>query len=104
MRKLFLALLILGLVGIAGYGAYRGYISWRQRQLVKQARVYLTKSDTRNALLCLQRALRARPADAEASRRWPTAGAGHPQRTALAQASSSSIQRHQRPVALAQTA
>jgi len=68
MKKLFLAILILGLVSVAGYGAYRGYVSWRQHQLVKQARVFSAKSDPKNALLCLQRALRAKPGDVEASR------------------------------------
>src|SRR5512135_1289796 len=68
MKKLLLGILIAGLLATTGYGLYRGYISWRQHQLVKQARVFLGKSDARNALLCLQRSLRSKPTDVEACR------------------------------------
>ena len=69
MWKILLALLMLALLlGGGGYAAYRGYKHVRQVRLVKQARAYLEKSNTRKALLCVQRALGYNSRDVEACR------------------------------------
>ena len=58
MRKLIWFLVIVCLLGAGGFAGYRGYKSWRQARLVKLAQSFLAKADHRNAMLCLQRALR----------------------------------------------
>ncbi|HSA01221.1 MAG TPA: hypothetical protein P5055_10840, partial [Candidatus Paceibacterota bacterium] len=68
MKKLLIGLIVICVFAVCGYFGYRGYIKWRQVQLVKQARVFLEKSDSRNAYLCLQRAIQANPFDIEACR------------------------------------
>ena len=68
MRKVLLIVLVLGILALGGYGGYRGYMSLRQAHLIKQAQHYLTKSDARRALLCLERVLRSNPRNVEASR------------------------------------
>jgi hypothetical protein len=55
------------LLGIA-FLAYYGYVSTRQARLLKQARGYLARSNTKTALVCLHRALGYNPRDVEASR------------------------------------
>jgi tetratricopeptide (TPR) repeat protein len=49
--------LLLGLLILAGYEAYLKNVSTREARLVRQARNYLAKSNTKTALLCLRRAL-----------------------------------------------
>ena len=49
--------LLVGLLLLAGYGAYLENVSTREARLVRQARNYLAKSNTKTALLCLRRAL-----------------------------------------------
>lgn len=59
-----LAVLVLG----GGYLGYRKYVALRQSRLVQQAHHYLDKADPKNAMLCLQRALRFNANDLEATR------------------------------------
>ena len=68
-RKVLLVVLVLGILALGGgYAGYRGYKSIRQAHLIKQAQHYLTKSDAKKALLCLQRVLRSNPRNVEACR------------------------------------
>ena len=60
--------LLLGILFLAGYGTYLGYVSTRQARLVSQGRKYLAKSNTRTALLCLRRALNYNPNHVDACR------------------------------------
>lgn len=62
--------LMVGCVVLAGtgYGAYRGYKSWRQHRFVKQAKEFLEEGQERKAMISLQRAVRAKPTDVEAIR------------------------------------
>lgn len=53
---------------LAGYAGYRGYKVWNEKHLMGMARGFLTKSDARNALLCVQQVLRSDPANVEATR------------------------------------
>jgi Flp pilus assembly protein TadD len=55
------------LLGIA-FLAYYGYVSTRQARLLKQAREYLARSNTKTALVCLHRALGYNPKDVGACR------------------------------------
>ncbi len=68
LRKLWRYGLLLGILILAGYGTYLGYISTRQARLVSQARKYLAKSNTKTALLCLRRALSYNPNHVDACR------------------------------------
>lgn len=68
MRKLFIAVLVLCILGVTGFAGYRGYKIWKQKHLMKLARDYLVKSDARNALLSVQQALRSNPRNLEAVR------------------------------------
>jgi tetratricopeptide (TPR) repeat protein len=60
--------LLLALLAGGGYVARKGYVSIRQKRLIKQAKEFLTKSEEKKALLSLQRALRINPKDVEANR------------------------------------
>jgi Flp pilus assembly protein TadD len=55
----FLAIAFLG---------YYGYVSTRQARLLKQARGYIARSNTKTALVCLRRALGYNPKDVQACR------------------------------------
>ncbi len=66
-RVLFLLLGTVLLLG-GGYAAYKGYCHVRQVRLVNQARDYLDKSQERQALLCLRRALTINSRDIAAAR------------------------------------
>src|ERR1043166_2784291 len=68
MRKIFIILLGCTVTLMAGYASYRGYKVWKVKNLMGMARQYIAKSDNRNAMLCLQQALRANPQNAEACR------------------------------------
>jgi Tfp pilus assembly protein PilF len=68
MRKVILILLCTTAVLLAGYVGYRGYKVWKQKHLVTMARGFITKSDGKNALLCLQEALTSNPRNLDASR------------------------------------
>src|SRR5215475_14010562 len=54
-------------LGIA-FLAYYGYVSTRQARLLKQARGYIARSNTKTALVCLRRALGYNPRDIQACR------------------------------------
>lgn len=78
MRKLIIVLFCFTAVLLAGYGGYRGYKVWKQRHALGMARVFLAKSDARNAMLSLQQALASNPKDIEANRLMAEiAAAGH---------------------------
>lgn len=67
--KILLYLLLGGLLMAGGgYGAYRGYVYVRQVHLLKQAQSYLSKSNFKKAMFCLQNALRHNPNDVQACR------------------------------------
>ena len=69
MRKRFLVFIfVVCIVAVAGVLSYRGYKVWRHARLMRQTKEFLAKSDGRNALLCLQLALRSDPYDLEACR------------------------------------
>jgi tetratricopeptide (TPR) repeat protein len=68
-RNILLITSIAGVLLVVGcYFGYRLYKSARQARLIAQARTYLAKPDERKAFLCLQRALRYNPKDADACR------------------------------------
>src|SRR5262245_40591319 len=66
-RRRFWLSAIAVLLGVA-FLAYYGYVSTRQARLLKQARGYIARSNTKTALECLHRALGYNPKDVEASR------------------------------------
>jgi Flp pilus assembly protein TadD len=68
MKRLLRWLAVLGLVLGLAVVAYSAYISTRQARLLSQARRYLAKSNAKTAMVCLRRALRYNPRDAEACR------------------------------------
>src|SRR5258706_5920205 len=67
-KNLVLAALLSVILLIGGYTGYHGYKSARQHRLVKQARMFLEKSNHRKALLSLERVLKYTPRDVEACR------------------------------------
>jgi len=68
LRKIVVVLLVIAAVAVAGHFAVRGYVSHRQGRLIRQARGYLEKDDTKRAALCVQRVLRSNPRNVEACR------------------------------------
>lgn len=68
--KKFLLIGLVLCVAMAGgaFAAYKGYKSVRQTRLVKKAKDYMARDKDRNALLCLQRALKYKGNDLEACR------------------------------------
>ena len=68
MRKTFIILLCCIAVLLAGYAGYRGYKVWKCSHLMGMAHQFLAKSDTRNALLCVQRVLQTDPRNVDATR------------------------------------
>ncbi len=69
LLKVLLIGAVVGVLLLAGaYGGYRVYKNTRQAKLVKQARGYLAKSELRQAMLVLQRAIRSNGKDVEACR------------------------------------
>ena len=68
MRKIVIILLCCTTALLAGYAGYRGYKVWKQSHMISLARGFLAKSDNRNALLCLQQALRSNSRNIEACR------------------------------------
>ena len=78
MKKTILIGLI-AVVAIAGGWLGRlGYRSWKQEHLIRQAHYFLSKSDVKNAALCLQQAVESNPNNLEANRMFANlAEAGH---------------------------
>jgi predicted Zn-dependent protease len=68
MKKLIIILSCCTLVLLTGYVSYRGYKGWKQQHLMTMARTFLSKSDERNAVLCLQLVLTANPRNLDATR------------------------------------
>jgi tetratricopeptide (TPR) repeat protein len=72
MRKLFTGFLCLAVVFAVGFGSYRGYKIWKQKHLIRQAREFLAKGDSPNALLCLRQVLQSNSSNVEACRLMAT--------------------------------
>ena len=68
MKKLFIILLSLCVVSVAGFAGQRSYKIWKQRRLLGQARVYTEKGDPANAILSLRLALQTNPNNLEAAK------------------------------------
>ena len=68
MKKLVYIVLGIGLMAGGGLLARSGYRHWRQQHLISQATQFLARSDTPNAVLCLQRAVQSNPFDPRACR------------------------------------
>ena len=68
MRKLFIILIGCVAILLAGYAGYRGYGVWKNKHLTSLARQFMAKSDSRNALLCLEQVLRSDPHNIQAVR------------------------------------
>lgn len=68
MRKLIIIIICSTALLLTGYAGYRGYKVWKQRHMMTLAREYLSKSDQRNAMLCLTQVLKTNPRNLEASR------------------------------------
>lgn len=69
LSKILLLVLALALLGVGGaFTARHFYRQARQVRLLKQARDYIARPNTKRALLCLQRVLRYDPKNVEASR------------------------------------
>ncbi len=68
MKKLIYITLGIGLLAGGLVLGRSGYRHWRQKHLVKEAAGFMAKSDTTNAMLCLQRALQLNPGDLPACR------------------------------------
>lgn len=66
MRKIIIAIVCLGVLIGGGYGGIKGYKSWKQKRLVKLAREFIEKGDSKNAVLCLRSALGRDPRNIEA--------------------------------------
>jgi len=68
MRKLFLAALCCTAILLITYTGYRSYKTWKQRHLISMARTFISKGDSRNAMLSVSQALKAAPWNVEACR------------------------------------
>ena len=68
MKKSLLVILVLGLLGGGGYVGVKGFKTWRQARLVRQAHGFLAKSDLRNAALCAHKAVQFNPSHVETCR------------------------------------
>jgi cytochrome c-type biogenesis protein CcmH/NrfG len=68
MRKVLFTVVLLGVLLAAVAFGRKGYRYWKQEHLVAQARYFLSKSDTTNAMICLQQAVRSNPNDLAACR------------------------------------
>jgi len=66
MKKLFVLILCLAALSVAGVVGYRGYHWWKERHLMRQARMYLRRGDGSNAYLSLRQAVIADPNNLEA--------------------------------------
>src|SRR5215831_8470721 len=58
MRRAIYLVLALVFLAVVGTAARFGFRHWKQRHLIRLADKFLAKSDTTNAVLCLQQALR----------------------------------------------
>ena len=66
MKKAVYVILSLVCLGAGGVAARFGYRHWKQQHLLEQANIFLSKSDTTNAVLCLQQALQSNPSNIKA--------------------------------------
>jgi predicted Zn-dependent protease len=67
-KKLLIFALVMTALGAAGWFGRKAYKSATERRLVAQSAQYLEKKDARNAVLCLQRALKVNPSSYEATK------------------------------------
>src|SRR5204862_6540894 len=65
---LFLAALCCTAILLITYTGYRSYKTWKQRHLISMARAFISKGDSRNAMLSVSQALKAAPWNVEACR------------------------------------
>src|SRR5215470_4594330 len=72
MKKLLYFILIVGSLGGGAVAARAGYPLWKQEHLVNQANFFLSKSDSTNAILCLQQALQSNPSNVKACQLFAT--------------------------------
>lgn len=68
MRKTAITLICCTALLLIGYTGYRGYKVWKRDHMMSLARQFAAKSDSRNALLCLQQVLRSDPRHLEGAR------------------------------------
>ncbi len=68
MRKIIFILVCSTAVLLSGYAGYRGYKVWKQSHMMTLAQEYISKSDLKNAMLCLAQVLQSNPRHLEASR------------------------------------
>jgi predicted Zn-dependent protease len=61
-----LAALFIFVAGV--FWGYHSYVTWRQGRLLREARAFIAKSDSRNAYLCIEQAVRNDANDLEACR------------------------------------
>ena len=69
-RKILIFVLVLAVVGGAGWYGRKAYKRCTERNLVAKGRQYLEKKDLRNAVLSVQRALQVNPMSPEATALW----------------------------------
>src|SRR6516164_8460831 len=68
MRKSIIILVSCTVVLLASYCGYRGYKIWKREHMLSLAKQFMSKSDTRNSLLCLQQVMRTDPRCVEGAR------------------------------------
>lgn len=68
MKRLFVLVLCLCVLFVAGFPGYRSYYIWKQKHLIAMASEFIAKSDSANAMLCLRQALQSNPNNLEACR------------------------------------
>jgi Flp pilus assembly protein TadD len=68
VKKMLVFLMVMAVVGVAGWFARKAYKHHTEHREVARATEYLDKKDVRNAALCLQRALQINPMSVEASK------------------------------------
>jgi hypothetical protein len=69
MKKIIIAISCCIVVLLLGFCGYRGYQVWKENHLMSLAKIFATRADSRNELLCLQQVLRVNPRNLEACRR-----------------------------------
>lgn len=67
-RKTLIFIAVMAVVGFGGWFGRKMYRKTTESRLVSEARMYLAKSDLRNASLCLQRAFQINPSDVQVNR------------------------------------
>ena len=68
LKKILIFAGVLSVLAVSGWGGRKVYRKATERRLLAEARLCLEKHDTRNASLCLQRALQVNPTSVEVSK------------------------------------